>query len=161
MGNALTPLITSLPSRQIKQKVNVTCAIHQLPRDSSFSEEKKFTYLVQYSLVFPGGDENSHPACAKINDHSSSRCEKKAELLFAVIKRGGKPVPEACHLPPTPVKLSRTLTYRLWATARRLKQHLIWGDGNRGTHARNPVRVDSSAFEMGPSGGAVLPPGHW
>lgn len=27
--------------------------------------------------------------------------QKEAELIFTVIKQGGKPVPEACHLPPT------------------------------------------------------------
>lgn len=56
-------------------------------------------------------------------------------------------------LPPTRKKkknCSHTHTRRDCGTASQLKQHLIWGDGNRRTQACNPVRVTPACLKWVP-----------
>lgn len=56
------------------------------------------------------------------------------------------------NLPPTRKKnlLTHTHTQRVCGTASQLKQHLIWGDGNRRTQACNPVRVTPACLKWVP-----------
>lgn len=79
--------------------------------------------------------------------------QKEAEL-FTVIKQGGKPVPEASSTHSPPKKTPHTFTYtniHAYSLAQnRLKQHLIWGDGNGRRRACNPGRATPARLKWVP-----------
>lgn len=92
----------------VKSWVNVTCAIYQLPFTCWFLRAKPPSFST------PSYSPEVTRILVELAQNQWSlefTVQKEAELIFTVIKQGGKPVPEACHLPPTHEKLPRTLIY--------------------------------------------------
>lgn len=121
--------------------------------NAGFSEQIKITSLLQYSLVFPRGDENSYPACEKLMITQVHGTKRGGTHIYSD-QTGWQTGPWG-HLPPThkellPSYTNRCTHYTHRATASRLRQHLIWGDGNRRTQACNPVRVTPARLKRVP-----------
>lgn len=121
----------------------------------AFSVQIKITSLLQYSLVFPQGDENSDPACEKLMITQVHGTKRGGTHIYSD-QTGWQTGPWG-HLAPTRKELLAHIDKHLYTLhtsththTSRLWQHLIWGDGNRLTQACNPVRVTPAHLKTVP-----------